>query len=246
MSPATDPSRDAARERALIRIQAASGALFAVFLVAHLVNQMFAAAGPAVYDEMQGQLRAVYQAPLVELACVIGSLLVHIVVSVWRMVRRRRRGQQSVAAPRLRWQRLTAVVLLIFTFGHLIATRGASAVYGVYPGFDGVAYTMVWFFAYFFPYYLLFSAAGLYHALNGLTFALPRIGLAGPPALRSHRAVVAAWAAGAVALALGLAGFAGAWHDVRERAIASPYAQLLVDLGVSSGPAQPSGRRPSP
>jgi succinate dehydrogenase/fumarate reductase cytochrome b subunit len=235
--------RDAARERALIRVQAASGALFAVFLVAHLVNQMFAAAGPAVYDEMQGQLRAVYQAPLVELACVGAPLLVHLVVSVWRMVRRRRRGAQGPAAPRMRWQRITAVVLLVFTLGHVVATRGASLVYGVFPGFDGVAYTLVWVFAYFFPYYLLFSIAALYHALNGLALALPRIGLAGPPALRSHRAIVAAWAAGAVALALGLAGLASAWHDVRERAIASPYAQLLVDLGVSSGPAEPSGQR---
>jgi hypothetical protein len=42
------------------------------------------------------------------------------------------------------------------------------------------------------------------------------------------------------ALALGMAGFAGAFHDVRERAVASPYARLLVDLGVSSGPAAPS------
>ncbi|WAS90958.1 hypothetical protein [Nannocystis punicea] len=240
MSPATDPSRDAARERALIRIQAASGALFAVFLVAHLVNQMFAAAGPLVYDELQGQLRAVYQAPVVELACVLAPLVVHVVVSVWRMVRRRRRGGATSTAPRMKWQRRSAIVLLIFTLGHVVATRGPSLVYGVFPGFDGVAYTMVWFFAWFFPYYLLFSIAGLYHALNGLSLALPRIGLAGPPALRSGRAVGAAWLAGAIALTLGLAGLAGAWHDVRERAVASPYARLLVDLGVSSGPAKPT------
>ncbi|PCC73839.1 Succinate dehydrogenase/Fumarate reductase transmembrane subunit [Nannocystis exedens] len=240
MSHATDPSRDAARERALIRVQAASGALFALFLLAHLANQMFAAAGPEVYDELQGQLRAAYQAPLVELACVLGPLVVHVVVSVWRMARRRRRGQKPAGNPRARWQRITAIVLLVFVFGHTLATRGASLVYGVYPGFDGVAYTLVWAFAYFFPYYLLFSLAGLYHGLNGLALALPRIGLRGPAALRSGRAVAGAWLAGAVALTLGMAGLAGAFHDVRERAVASPYARLLVDLGVSSGPAAPS------
>ncbi|MCY1064819.1 hypothetical protein OV090_08600 [Nannocystis sp. RBIL2] len=240
MSPATDPSRDAARERALIRVQAASGALFALFLLAHLVNQMFATAGPEVYDELQGQLQTVYQAPLVELACVLGPLLVHIVVSVWRMARRRRRGQKASNHPRARWQRITAIVLLVFTLGHTIATRGPSLVYGVFPGFDGVAYTMVWFFAYFFPYYLLFSLAGLYHGLNGLALALPRIGLPVPATLRSGRTVAGLWLVGAVALALGMAGFAGAFHDVHERAVASPYARLLVDLGISSGPAEPS------
>lgn len=236
MPTATDPSRDAARERALIRVQAASGALFAVFLVAHLVNQMFAAAGPAVYDAMQIRLRAAYHAPAIEIACVLVPLVVHVVVSVWRMVRRRRRGGPAAAAPRMRWQRRTAIVLLIFTLGHIIATRGPSLVYGVYPEFSGVAYTMVWLPAYFIPYYLLFSLAGLYHALNGLALGLPRIGLAGPPALRSGRAVALAWLAGAVALALGIAGFAGAWHDFREQAVTSPYAQLLSDLGVADSP----------
>lgn len=240
MSHATDPSRDAACERALIRVQAASGALFALFLLAHLVNQMVAAAGPEVYDELQGRLRTAYQAPLVELACVLGPLLVHIVVSVWRIARRRRRGQKVSNHPRARWQRITAIVLFIFTLGHTSATRGPSLVYGVFPGFDGVAYTLVWFFAYFFPYYLLFSLAGLYHGLNGLALALPRIGLQVPAAVRSGRSVAGLWLVGAVALALGMAGFAGAFHDVRDRAVASPYARLLVDLGVASDPAEPS------
>lgn len=234
MTLPTGPADDSARERALIKIQAASGALFAIFLLAHLVNQMFAAAGPAAYDQLQGQLRAVYQAPLLEITCVAAPLLVHVVVSVWRMVRRRRRGQPAARAPRLRWQRYTAIVLLVFTFGHTFATRGASLLYGVFPGFDGIAYTLEWFFAYFFPYYLLFSIAGLYHLLAGLSLALPRIGLGGPPELRSRRVVAATWLAGALALTLGLAGFSGAWHDVRERAISSPYARLLVDLGVSA------------
>lgn len=226
-----DPALDSARERALVKIQAASGALFALFLAVHLVNQMLAAAGPAVYDAYQGQARAVYQAPALELVLVAVPLVVHVAVSVWRMVRRRRLGLPRATAPRLRWQRRTAIVLLVFTFGHIAATRGASLLYGVFPGFDAIAYTMVYALAYFFPYYLLFSIAALYHLLTGLALALPRIGLAGPRAARSHRAVVAAWAAGALALALGVAGFAGAFHDVHDRAVTSPFARLLAELG---------------
>ena len=227
------PSRDVARERALISVQAASGALFALFLLVHLFNQMLAVAGPTVYDDVQGELRSVYQAPVVELALVGLPLVVHVVVSVWRMVRRKRRGQPAPKGPRARMQRWTAIVLLVFTFGHILATRGTSLIFGVAPGFDGVAYTMVWFFSYFFPYYLIFSVAGLYHLLNGVALSLPRLGLRGPAALRSGRTVFAAWLAGAVALALGLAGFAGAFHDVEARAVASPYAQTLRDQGLA-------------
>lgn len=233
MNPDLDPHthRDGARERALLRIQAVSGALFALFLLVHLVNQMVAVAGPAAYDALQGELRRAYQAPVVELALVAAPLLVHVVVSVWRIVRRRRRGRPAPRAPRARLQRVTAIVLLVFTFGHIVATRGASLVHGVVPGFDGVAYTMVWFIGYFFPYYLIFSVAGLYHALNGLALALPRLGLrSAAPA----RLVPVVTLAGAVALGLALAAFAGALNkDIPARAVASPYAQLLRDQGLA-------------
>jgi succinate dehydrogenase/fumarate reductase cytochrome b subunit len=243
MSPSNDPHTppDAARERALIKVQAASGALFALFLAVHLVNQMVAVAGPAPYDALQGELRRVYQAPVVELALVAAPLLVHIVVSVWRMLRRRRAGRSLPRAARARLQRYSAVVLLIFTFGHILATRGASLIYDVFPGFDGVAYTLVWFFGWFFPYYFIFAVAGLYHLLNGVALALPRLGLRGPGAARSGRIVAAAWLAGAVALLLGLAGFAGVFHEeVRGRAIASPYARMLGELGVAEPVAHES------
>ena len=125
------------------------------------------------------------------------------------------------------------MVLLLFTFGHIVATRGASLIYAVVPGFDGVAYTMVWFIGYFFPYYLLFSIAGLYHLLNGVMLALPRLGLRGARVGRSGGIVMVGWIAGGVALLLGLLGFAGAFQEVRPAAIESPYARLLDELGVA-------------
>jgi succinate dehydrogenase/fumarate reductase cytochrome b subunit len=222
-------SRDAALERALVKIQAASGALFAVFLLLHLGNQVVAAAGPAAYDGVQGQLRAVYHAPAFELVAVGAALVVHVVVSVWRMVRRRRSGRPAAAATRHRLQRWSAVVLLLFTFGHAFATRGTSLLSGVFPGFDAIAFTMVWIPAYFVPYYLVFSIAGLYHAIHGLVLALPRLGVRVKVPVR---AVYVAWAAGAVALALGIAGFCGAFQEgVREYALAGPYAGLFEELG---------------
>lgn len=235
MSHSIDPHTppDAASERALIKVQAASGALFALFLLVHLVNQMVAVAGPGPYDALQGELRRVYQAPFVEIVLVAAPLLVHVVVSVWRMIRRRRAGRAAPRAPRARLQRYSAIVLLVFTFGHIFATRGASLIYDVFPGFDGIAYTMVWFIGYFFPYYLIFAVAGLYHLLNGVALALPRLGSRGPAAARSGRIVAALWLAGAVALLLGLAGFAGVFQDVRGAAIDSPYARLLGELGVA-------------
>lgn len=134
-----------------MQAQAASGAAFALFLLVHLVNTMVAVAGPAAYDGVQGELRAVYQVPPIEIAVVIGPLVVHIVSSVWRMVRRRRLGQPGPRATRSRLQRWSAIVLLVFIGGHTFATRGASLLYEVWPGFDAIAFTMLWVPAYFIP-----------------------------------------------------------------------------------------------
>lgn len=223
-------------ERGWMRLQAGSGALFAVFLLAHLVNQMVAMAGPAAYDGVQAGLRSVYQVPAVEVAVVGAPLLVHVAASVARVVRRRRRGRSEPPAVRTRLQRWSAVVLLVFFAGHVLATRGTSLVYGVYPGFDAIAYTMVWRPGWFIPYYAVFSVAALYHALHGLTLALPRLGLraAGGRPMRA----AAGWLAaiGGVALLLGVAGFAGAFGAVRERAIGADYARVLEDLGLAERP----------
>lgn len=217
-------------ERRLVVLQAASGALFAVFLLAHLVNQMVAVAGQAAYDGVQAQLRAVYHVPLIEVVLVAAPLVVHIAVSVLRMVRRRRRGQTAVPAARTRLQRWSAVVLLVFIAGHVFATRGSSLLAGVFPGFDAVAFTMVWMPAFFIPYYAVFAISALYHAVHGLTLALPRLGVRGGP--RRSPVVPGLVAIGAVALVLGVASLAGAFTAVRARAIDSDYARMLEGLGA--------------
>jgi succinate dehydrogenase/fumarate reductase cytochrome b subunit len=224
---------DHTTDRRLMRVQAASGAAFALFLLVHLGNTLFAMAGPAAYDAAQAPLRAVYQVPPIEVALVIGPLLVHIGASVARMLRRRRLGQPAPTARRSRLQRWSAIVLLVFIFGHVIATRGSSLIFGVFPGFDAIAFTMVWTPAYFIPYYTVFAVAALYHMVNGLTQALPRLGLRGAGGPRTGPLVYGVTIVGAIGLILAVAGFAGAFHDVRQRAVDSEYARMLEELGFA-------------
>ena len=52
--------------RALIRTQAISGLLMALFLTLHLGNAVLALAGPAAYDGALALLRRLYQTPVAE------------------------------------------------------------------------------------------------------------------------------------------------------------------------------------
>jgi len=217
-------------DRRLARVQAWSGVLLAPFLLAHLVNQALGALGAPSYDASQRLLRAAYQSPPVEIALVLGPLLVHAGAAVVRMVRRR--GRKAPATWRTRLHRLSGLYLLVFFAGHVAATRGASLLYGVYPEFAGVAFTLRWVPAYFWPYYLGLALAGLFHLVSGLGIGLPAVGIRAATALRSPRVVGAVCACGGVALVLGLLGLGGALFDV-GRPEGSPYARLLERLGFA-------------
>jgi succinate dehydrogenase/fumarate reductase cytochrome b subunit len=237
-----DDTRDPGTlDRRLARAQAWSGALLAPFLLAHLANQALAALGAAPYDATQRLLRAVYQSPPVEIALVIGPLLVHAAAAVARiLLRRRRRPPSTSKAPpawRTRLHRISGLYLLVFFAGHVAATRGASLLYGVFPGFEGIAFTLRWVPAYFWPYYLGLALAGLFHVTSGLGMALPMLGVRAAAALRRPRALGAIAACGGVALALGLLGFGGALFEVSHPE-AGAYARLLQRLGVAH-PADP-------
>lgn len=219
----------------LLRIQSWSGVLFAGFLLVHLCNQMLASFGPDVYDHAQRVLRKGYQFAPLELGLVIGPLIVHAGAGIARMVRRRRRPPAARAAPnwRTRLHRWSAVVLLVFFIGHVTATRGASLLYGVYPGWAGVAYTLRWVPAYFWPYYITFAIAGFYHLVNGLGVALRVLGLRGGRVFQSPRVVAIASITAAVLLVAGMLGFGGVLVRPPSDPRASTYAQLLRRLGVA-------------
>lgn len=222
---------DVNQNRALLRVQAASGAIFALFLMLHLFNQMLAALGPARYDGAQRLLRKGYQAPVVEIVLVLAPLLVHAAAGVARIWRRRSqpRGPVSLAA---RLHRLSGIILLIFFVGHVGATRGASLLYGVYPEFAGVAFTLRWIPAYFWPYYTGFALAGLYHLIYGLSIALPVLGLRGGSGLRRPALLVPVVSVLGLALVLGMLGLGGVLTDVGQPEL-SPYGRLVLRLSGS-------------
>lgn len=233
MSPSLEaPSREAARERVLVKVQAASGALFAVFLTLHLVNTALAVAGPAAYDGAQSAFRGVYQGLPLELVLVVAPLLVHVVASVWRMVHRRRRGHAPPPGLRARLHRWSGWFLLAFVFGHMAATRGAQLLFGFSFGFDGLAFTLTALPEVFAIYYPLLAIAGLVHGARGLAIGLPRLGLRLWSPARSGPFVDAVAVAGAVLLALGVATMAGAFYDVRARAVDSGPARFAEEQGL--------------
>ncbi len=234
------PVNHAIDDRRLLRVQALSGALFAVFLLVHLVNQMLAALGPVVYDGAQRVLRRGYQAPPVEIALVLAPLLVHATAAILRMLRRRALGRKAPAERWARLHRITGMFLFLLFAGHVIATRGASLLYGVYPEFAGVAFTLRWVPAYFWPYYTVFAMAGLYHAVYGLGVALPVLGLRTGNGLRRPELLAPIVTLGSLALLLGMLGLGGVFAEIGHPEQA-PYARLLVRLGVAHlhpGPAK--------
>ena len=156
-----------------MRIQAASGLVFAIFLGLHLANTLLAPFGPATYNGVQGWLQRAYQQPVIELFLVLASLLAHIASGVARARRRPRATDKKIGKrARVRWQRRAGWLLVVVVFMHTIATRGPSLFYGVWLGFEGVAYSIQWLPGYFYPYYFLFGVAAAYHGGAGLVRAL--------------------------------------------------------------------------
>jgi len=159
-------------ESRLRAAQSLSGVVFAAFLLLHLLNQMSAVLGAPVYDRVQGELRAGYQIPSVEIALVLVPLLVHVILGVAGMVRPvRARPRALTLSGRLhRW---SGRFLLAVVAGHVAATRLPAVLSGVQPGFAGIAFTFRWLPLWFWPYYGLLALSGWYHLSYGLVSALP-------------------------------------------------------------------------
>jgi succinate dehydrogenase/fumarate reductase cytochrome b subunit len=122
----------AADELNLIRVQAASGLTFSVFLTLHLINTMLGSAGPDAYDGFQASARAFYQHPLFEYIVVLIPLVVHLGASITRILRRRRRHLPRPGL-RLRLHRYSGWFLLAVISGHVSATRGVGFFFDAPP-----------------------------------------------------------------------------------------------------------------
>lgn len=207
----TDP-----RDHRLVRIQALSGLVFAIFLSLHLVNVMASALGPGLYDAFQVRIRPFYQFPLLEVGVLLASLVVHIAAGVTRLRRRPRSRNWGQLPLRTRLHRLSAYFLLVFVLGHFAATRAPSLLDGVYIGFAGLSFTMWKLPGYFYPYYLLLGLTGLYHGSYGAYLALRALGVRLPSVSRLGAKAWVPLAAAAVLLALGVLSFGGFLYPIDD------------------------------
>ena len=154
----------------LKQLQALSGIVFFAFLVLHLGNTFLGAFGPELYDRVQQGLRVVYQFAPLE-ALLLAAIAVHVVVGLMRIKLEPKRSLTT----RARWHRYAGIFLAVVIVGHVLAVRGSSWFYDVYPGFVGLAWSVAYVPEYFYPYYFLLGVAGFYHGMNGIGIATQRV-----------------------------------------------------------------------
>lgn len=229
--PAAPPARnaraDAEADRRLLRVQALSGAVFLVFVIAHLGNTIAAARGIDAYAGWLGAARSLYQHPVVEIGGLVVPLAVHWTAAVMRLRRDGfRRRNRSLRA---RLHRYSGYYLLVFIWGHFLATRGPSLFAGVEVGFSTISYTFAWLPAWFYPYYAGLALSGLYHGLNGALLAASIFGARVPRGLRYGPGFWLPFGAAAVMTLLGIAGLAGLLYDIPDP-YASEYGRWMQSL----------------
>ncbi len=211
------------------RIQAGSGLVFLAFALLHLLNTALAALGAGPYNAFQRRLRPVYQYPAIEIGLILLPLLVHVVAGVARM--RMRKGVRAATSLRVRSHRYAGYVLLAFVFGHIAATRGPALLRGVYPEFEGVAYTFQAWPYWFYPYYAALPLAGVLHAAIGAPLALGVFGVKVPAPLRRGVGFWLPVSVAALAVLLGWAGLGGLLHPLSDMS-QHAFARLLQDLSA--------------
>ena len=183
MSEPTQPRETAAKaELNWIRVQAASGLIFSIFLAVHLANTMSGSAGPDTFDAFQSNARTFYQNPFFEFFVVLIPLAVHIAASLVRILRRRRRNLPKPPL-RLRLHRYSGWFLLAVISGHVSATRGVGFFFDAPAGFGALNLSLVFAPYLFVPYYILLGSCGSYHLWNGLGIAARVFGVRLPHTL---------------------------------------------------------------
>lgn len=220
------------REHRLVRIQAISGLVFAVFLSLHLVNVMASALGPGLYDAFQVRIRPIYQFPLVEVGVLLAALVIHMGAGVVRLRRRPRTRDFGRLPLRTRLHRLSAYFLLVFVLGHFAATRMPSLLDEVWLGFAGLSFTMWKLPAYFYPYYTLLGLCGLYHGSYGAYLALRALGVRLPSIARLGARAYVPLAAAALLVVLGVLSFGGCLYAIEDPREAAFAGWLHERLGV--------------
>ncbi len=216
-------------DRQLLRVQALSGSVFLLFTLVHLANTAAAAFGVEAYESWLASARAIYQLPFVEIGLLMVPLVVHWTAAVLRL--RRDGFSRRNGSLRARLHRYSGWYLMLFIWGHVIATRSPSLIFGIEVDFTTIAFTLdyAWMPYWFLPYYAILALSGLYHGLNGLFLAASIFGVRTPDGVRFG---VAFWlpvsAAGALLL-LGIAGLAGLLYPTVDPATGA-FGQWAIEL----------------
>ena len=208
----------------LKQAQAVAGAVFSIFVLLHLSNMALAPLGAETFNHYMGSLRQVYQIPLVEIVLVLGPIAVHAIAGIWLWLIRRREAPHSKRPLVSRLHTWAGCFLLVFIVGHILAVRGSSYFYGVFPNFEGLAFSIWYFPAYFVPYYFLLALAGFYHATNGLRMLAARQGW-----IISRQSQLAVTMIAAAWIALSLSALGGLLFDVGNPAD-NDFARLSAEL----------------
>ena len=218
------------------RAQALSGLLLAGFVGLHLINLPLAAF-PGAYDAYQRVLRALYQSPFFEIPFVVTPLVVHIVAGV-RAIARRDRAAPATWPARL--HRYSAWYLLFVIAGHVLATRGASLFYGIYPEALGVAFALEWIPVFFWPYYLLLGLSGVAHLGYGLLRAVAVMRKSADRSA-SSKPLALGLALAALLVVLGVVGLSGALYPIDDP-FGSDYAGIYREMDSPFVPDVPAAR----
>ena len=226
-------------ERRWIRIQAASGLVFSLFLVLHLTNTMLASGGEDAYNGFQAGARAFYQTAIFEVVVIAIPLVTHLTASIVRIVRRRRAGSAGRPPLRLRLHRYSGWFLLAVIGGHVAATRLVPLATSSEVRFGDLHFTTVLFGVGFSLYYAMLGICGTYHLANGLTIAARVFGVRWPAALRRGPGFWVPVGGASMAVVAGVASFSGWIFEVGPETWGSAAAWIAdlmgSDLGTLAG-----------
>jgi len=176
-------------DKNLSKIQVISGGIFGSFLGLHLLNSLSAVAGEAIYNDLMNLFRKYYQRQFVE-PVILGAAAVHMVVSGIKIYRRWKRGSQvgdngtvskqsqtkEDQATTSSWyhnltplqlHRYSGYFLTAVIVGHVAAVRLPYFVNGHLVDMSFVSFSIDNWPYIFYPYYIMFSALGLYHMTYG-------------------------------------------------------------------------------
>jgi len=233
-------------DRTLIRIQAASGAVFASFATLHLANSMIANFGHHMYDGLQELLRHFYQNPLVEIS-LAGALVMHVSTSALRIFRRSQRKAANAKKnpPKIEsvglFSRLKLSPLAFHKYSgyylagvlsiHVTATRILPLQHGILADFSDVSFTLVQYPLVFYPYYTLLALSGFYHVYFGLIQSAKVFGIKVPQFLSSQSLFFkGTLALGSVALCSAVLAFGGNYYPIPTDNF--PFHQKMIDSSL--------------